>query len=90
MERGTSATVRQLAENVAAIGRDVVDVPGAISAFVQYATQHEIDPYVTLGVLVEGIAHTVAEAVPDQKQAETVQGITRLLLERLVARGLVR
>lgn len=90
MKRVTSAAICQISEKAAAIGWEVIDVPGAISAFVQYAAQHEIDPYITLGVLVEGIAHTVAEAVPNQKQVETMQGITRLLLERFVAKGLVR
>ncbi len=46
------------------------------------------DPYLALGVLVEGAVHTVAAHVPAQRQPETVAELTQLLAERLKAHGL--
>ncbi len=90
MDKGIAAVVRQIAENAEAASLDIMDLPGTISTLVKYAAQHQVDPYVTLGVLVESIAHTVAQSIPDQKQIEAAKGVTRLLLERFAAQGLIR
>lgn len=46
------------------------------------------DPYLVLGVLVEGAAHTIAKHVPAERHAETVAELNQLLTERLKAHGL--
>ncbi len=46
------------------------------------------DPYLILGVLMEGAAHTLATHVPPERQAETRQELVQLLAERLAAHGL--
>ena len=42
---------------------DAIDLPQAIAMLVRQAITQEVDPYVTLGVLVESIAHTLARAI---------------------------
>jgi hypothetical protein len=46
------------------------------------------DPYLVLGVLVEGAAHTIAKHIPAERQASTVAELKQLLAERLKAHGL--
>jgi len=76
--------------SLAADTNDIVDLPAAISLLARQAVEQEVDPYVTLGVLVESIAHTVALTIPEQKKVETAKGVTHLLLDRFAAQGLIR
>ena len=46
------------------------------------------DPYLVIGVLVEGSAYALAEHIPPERQAETTEQLAELLMERLKARGL--
>jgi hypothetical protein len=46
------------------------------------------DPYLLIGVLLEGAVHTVAKHIPPERQAETTEQLGRLLVERLRAHGL--
>lgn len=46
------------------------------------------DPYLVIGVLVEGSVYALAEHIPPERQAETTEQLTELLMERLKARGL--
>jgi len=48
----------------------------------------DVDPYVILGVLVEGVVRTLAEHIPPERQAEAAASLKQLLEERLCARGL--
>lgn len=48
----------------------------------------DVDPYVILGVLVEGAVQTVAQHVPAERQAEAAAALRELLGERLNAHGL--
>ena len=46
------------------------------------------DPYLVIGILVEGAVYTLAEHIPPERQAETTEQLGQLLVERLKARGL--
>ena len=46
------------------------------------------DPYLVIGVLLEGSAYALAEHIPPERQAETTEQLMELLIERLKARGL--
>jgi hypothetical protein len=48
----------------------------------------ETDPYVILGVLVEGTVQTVVRHIPTEQQAEASATLVELLAERLNAHGL--
>jgi hypothetical protein len=83
-------TVRRLAAEIKAASAESIDLPAAIAKLVGEAARLEADPYLTLGVLVEGIAQTVASSIPQQKKRETAKAITHLLLNRFAAQGLLR
>ena len=68
---------------------DAIDLPQAIAMLVRQAITQEVDPYVTLGVLVESIAHTLARTIPEPKKTATATDITRLLLHRFAAQGVI-
>ena len=51
-------------------------------------TDDGADPYLVLGVLVEGAVHTLAKHIPRERQPETTEQLGQLLVERLKAHGL--
>ena len=59
-----------------------------LATVIRLATDDGADPYVVLGVLVEGLVHTLAKHVPPERQAETTEQLRMLLLDRLKTRGL--
>ncbi len=46
------------------------------------------DPYLVIGVLLEGSAYALAEHIPPERQADATEQLIELLMERLKARGL--
>jgi len=59
-----------------------------LASMIRLATDDGADPYLILGVLIEGAARTVARHIPPERQAETTGELRRLLRERLKAHGL--
>ncbi len=59
-----------------------------LAQVIRVITADGSDPYLVLGVLVEGAVHTVATHVPPARQAETAAELSQLLAERLKAHGL--
>jgi hypothetical protein len=55
---------------------------------VRLITADGADPYLVLGVLVEGAAHTIARYIPPERQVEATEELGQLLDERLKAHGL--
>jgi len=85
----TMDSISKMIANVEEEARDAIDLPEAIAMLVRQAVAQEVDPYVTLGVLVESIAHTLARTIPEPKKIETATDITRLLLHRFAAQGVI-
>jgi hypothetical protein len=46
------------------------------------------DPYLLIGVLLEGAVCTLAKHIPAERQGETAEQLGRLLMERLRVHGL--
>ncbi len=59
-----------------------------LAEVIRLVTEDGADPYLVIGVLVEGAVHTVARHIPAERQAETTEQLAQLLVERLKARGL--
>jgi hypothetical protein len=77
----------QLAEDAAACEHDPVrELADAITVTVA----GEADPYVLMGVLVEGAVHTLATRVPAVRQDDMAAALSQLLADRLEQRGLLR
>ena len=65
--------------------------PGSVEMLarvIRLVTEDGADPYLVLGVLVEGAVHTLARHVPPERQAEATEQLGQLLVERLKAHGL--
>jgi hypothetical protein len=54
----------------------------------QLAADDGADPYLTLGVLVEGVAHILSRHIPPERQEDTASALLDLLSDRLKAHGL--
>ncbi|HEY6439051.1 MAG TPA: hypothetical protein VIY55_03455 [Acetobacteraceae bacterium] len=59
-----------------------------LAEVIRLVTEDGADPYLVIGVLVEGAVHTVARHIPTERQAETTEQLGQLLVDRLKARGL--
>jgi hypothetical protein len=60
-----------------------------LAEMIRLVTADGADPYLVIGVLVEGAVHTIDKHIPPARQAETIDQLRLLLVERLKARGLV-
>ena len=76
----------QHANQVSGRKPDAIDILARMIALV---TDDGADPYLVLGVLVEGAARTLERHVPPERQAEATEELRNLLVERLAARGLL-
>jgi hypothetical protein len=43
------------------------------------------DPYLLIGVLLEGAVHTLAKHIPPERQRQTAEQLRRIVVERLRA-----
>ena len=59
-----------------------------LAEVIRLITQDGSDPYLVLGVLAEGIVHTIERHIPRERHAETITELRQLLAERLRAHGL--
>ncbi len=59
-----------------------------VAELVRIIGDRDANPYLLIGVLVEGAVETLAKHVPPERQAEATEQLGRLLVERLKARGL--
>jgi len=59
-----------------------------LARMVRLALNDGADPYLLMGVLVEGAAYAVARHVPAEAQPDAAAALTALLAERLKAHGL--
>ncbi len=73
------------AEQVAATTPDPTSV---LAHVIRLTVKTDADPYLILGVLVEGVAHTLERRVPDERRSEIGKEVSELLLERLRAHGI--
>jgi hypothetical protein len=60
-----------------------------LAEVIRVITQDGSDPYLVLGVLVEGAVHTLAKHIPKERQAEALAELRQLLEERLKTHGLL-
>jgi hypothetical protein len=53
------------------------------------AIASDADPYMLAGALIEGIAATVAQKIPPERQGDVAAECVRLLRDRLAAGGAI-
>lgn len=75
--------IMHLAELAGAAADCTPDVPGHLAVLIKAAGV--TDPYVIMGLLIEGIAHTWASCIPAEQQEVVEKALTRMLLDRFRA-----
>ena len=73
-----------LAEQTAA---GVPDPIGLLAEAIKTMANSEADPYLTMGLLLEGAVHVLRTSLPPERQADTASALQLLLHERLQATG---
>ena len=76
--------IRQ-AEEAAAAKPDQVRL---VAELIQLIGDEGADPYLLIGVLLEGAVHTLANHIPPERQRQMTEQLGRILAERLKAHGL--
>jgi hypothetical protein len=81
--------VDDLIRRVQRVAADRPDPMHILAQMISMIGQSDVDPYVVLGILVEGAAHTLAQHVPAERQADTAATLMQLLRERLTGHGFI-
>jgi len=58
------------------------DVPGELAAVIRAAAAGPADPWPVIGVLVEGLVHTIRTAVPPERQHDCVVAAIQMVIQR--------
>lgn len=64
------------------------DATSLLAQVIRLTVKSDADPYLILGVLVEGVAHTLTTRIPDERRVEIAEEVSKLLAERLKAHGI--
>jgi hypothetical protein len=80
-------TVRKLSSQAERAAAQVPDPLQELSAAIKAALQSEADPYVMLGVLLEGVTQTFTTRIPPERHSDTLAAALVTLRQRLADRG---
>ena len=81
--------LEKLIGQIEATATDAPDPLAILVALMKMAIASEADPYMLAGALIEGIAVTVAQKIPPERQGDVAVQCVRLLRDRLAARGAI-
>jgi hypothetical protein len=85
--RPNARTVRKLSSQADQAAARVPDKLAELSVAIKTSLQSEADPYVMLGVLLEGMTQTLITRIPPERHLGTLTAALVLLRQRLAARG---
>jgi hypothetical protein len=77
----------QLAERAAA---DEPDPVRALADIIKVVAESDADPYVVIGVLVEGAVHALESRIPEERKEDTAGALVQLIADRLRGNGLLK
>ena len=77
----------QLAERAAA---DEPDPVRALADIIEVVAESDADPYVVIGVLVEGAVHALDSRIPEERKEDTAGALVQLIADRLLGNGLLK
>jgi hypothetical protein len=89
---GSDTGHAELAKLIASVKQVAVNEPNpakALAQFIHVIAEGDADPYVVMGVLLEGAIHVIGTCVPLERQQETAGSLMHLVEERLRAAGLL-
>ena len=80
-----ASLIRAAEQAVAAAKED--DLVAFLAVLLRLLVWTEADPHLLAGALAEGVAATIAERIPAERQGEASREIVQVLVDRLRARG---
>ena len=83
----TARAVRKLSSQAAEAAAHAPDPLADLSVAIKAAMRSETDPYVMLGVLLEGVTQTLITRIPSDRHLSTLAAAFVTLRERLADRG---
>ena len=83
----TSRAVRKLSSQAAEAAARAPDPLADLSAAIKLALQQETDPYVMLGVLLEGVTQTLVARIPPERHRTALAAALVMLRQRLADGG---
>jgi hypothetical protein len=86
-KRPNARTVRRLTTQAERAAAQAPDTLADLSVAIKRALQSEADPYVMLGVLLEGVTQTLITRIPPERHGTTLAAAQVTLRERLADRG---
>jgi hypothetical protein len=86
-KRRNSRAVQKLSSQAAQAAAQVPDKLADLTAAIKEALQSDADPYVMLGVLLEGMTQTLITRIPPGRHQGTLSAALVLLRQRLAERG---
>jgi hypothetical protein len=86
-KRSGTRAVRKLSSQAEHAAARAPDPLAELSAAIKAALQSEADPYVMLGVLLEGMTQTLITRIPTGRHRGTLSAALTLLQHRLADRG---
>jgi hypothetical protein len=84
-----SQTLNRLIQGVEAAAATKPDTLDTLIATLNVVIASNADPYLVSAALIEGLAATVAQKMPDSKQGEVSVEVVRLLRDRLRLHGAI-
>jgi hypothetical protein len=82
----------ELSRLIAQVNETAASHPDLIVLFrdeIKRAIASQADPYLVIGLMVEGIAEAIEGRIPKECQREVSRAMGVLMMDRLVARGLL-
>ena len=82
----------ELAKLIASVKQVAVKEPNpakALAQFIRVITEGDADPYIVVGVLLEGAIHVIATCIPLERQQDTAGALLQLVEDRLRAAGIL-
>jgi hypothetical protein len=70
-------------------GANQVDPVRALADTIKTVADGDADPYLVMGVLVEGAIHTLGSRIPIERQWNTGAALLNLMVDRLQAKGVL-
>ena len=86
-KRANARAVRKLSNQAEEAAAQVPDPLAGLSGAIKAALQSEADPYVMLGVLLEGMTQVLVTRIPSGRHHGTLSAALVLLRQRLADRG---
>ena len=90
MPRKPFPAIHDLVRRVERIAASRADPLELVATVIRLMGDRGADPYLLIGVLVEGAVHTLFKHIPADRQTDTAEALAKLLTDRLKACGLDR